>query len=98
MDHYMKVSDRLAIKEDKVMAVKIQSKYQLIKNKQAEHVLNEIKCMSTLKHPFVLDLRAVAQDKRIMYMFLDFMPNGDLMKIINEFTQLDAKMAKFYLA
>jgi len=54
--------------------------------------------MNKIEHPFILDLRAVAQDKRILYMFIDFMPNGDLMKVINKFTKLDGKLARFYFA
>lgn len=40
-------------------AVKLQSKYQLIKGKQQEHLLNEIQCMNSLDHPFILDLQCV---------------------------------------
>ena len=54
--------------------------------------------MNVVEHPFILDLRGVAQDKRILYMFIDFMPNGDLMKVITHFTKLESKLAKFYFA
>ena len=87
-----------AKKEKEIYAVKIQSKYKLTMDKQQEHVLNEIKCMNVIEHPFILDLRGVAQDKRCLYMFIDFMPNGDLMKVINHFTQIDVKLARFYFA
>ena len=46
--------------ENKIYAVKLQSKYQLIKNKQEGHVLNEMQCSIRFDHPFVLDLRGVA--------------------------------------
>ena len=42
--------------------------------------------MNDLKHPFILDLKGVAQDKRIVYMFCDFLSCGDLMNVINKFT------------
>lgn len=76
----------MAVKKKSIYAVKIQSKYQLIKNKQEGHVLNELKLMMEIDHPFILDLRAIAQDNRILYMYLDFMPHGDLMKVITKFT------------
>jgi len=57
-----------------------------------------MRCMNEISHPFILDLRGVAQDKRILYMLIDFMPNGDLMKVINKFIQLDVKQARFYAA
>ena len=93
------VSPNIKPKEsEKIYAVKLQSKYQLIKNKQEGHVLNEMQCSMKFDHPFVLDLRGVAQDNRILYMFLDFMPHGDLMKVITNFTKLDRSKAQFYLA
>ena len=92
----LKVNDKKSGKQ--TYAVKIQSKYQLIKNKQEGHVLNEMQCSMKFDHPFVLDLRGVAQDNRILYMFLDLMPHGDLMKVITKFTKLDRKKAQFYLA
>ena len=92
-----RVGSRLVPKTNKVYAVKLQSKYELIKGKQEEHVFNEMKIMNEISHPFILDLRGVAQDNRILYMYIDFMPNGDLMKVINRFIQLDVYQAKFYI-
>lgn len=78
--------ERRAIKpHESDFAVKIQSKYQLIKGKQEEHLYNEIDLMNSLDHPFILPLRAVAQDKRIVFMYIDFMPCGDLMGVVNKF-------------
>jgi protein kinase A len=80
------------------MAVKLQSKYQLIKGKQVQHLFNEISIMNKLDHPFILKLNGVAQDKRIVYMFTDFMPCGDLMGILNHFDKLDIEKTVFYAA
>jgi serine/threonine protein kinase len=46
----------------------------------------------------VLKLNAVAQDRHCVYMFVDFMPAGDLMKVINKFGKLDSEKARFYTA
>lgn len=54
--------------------------------------------MNQLDHPFILKLNGVAQDKRIVYMYTDFYPCGDLMAIINKFDKLTAEHAKFYAA
>ena len=80
------------------MVVKLQSKYQLIKNKQEEHLYNEITLMQKIEHPFILKLNGVAQNKRIVYMYLDFMKNGDLMGILNKYKKFEAEYAKFYVA
>ena len=84
--------------QDKQMAVKLQSKYQLITNKQVPHLFNEIKWMGQLNHPFILKLNGISQDQRIMYMYIDFIKAGDLMKVLNKFKQLEPGHAMFYAA
>lgn len=54
--------------------------------------------MKKLDHPMILKLNGVAQDKRVIYMFVEYMQCGDLMKVINKFTKLDPNHAKFYTA
>lgn len=80
------------------MAVKLQSKYQLVRGKQVQHLFQEIKLMNELNHPFILDLKGVSQDKRIVYMYVDFLSCGDLMNVINKFTRLNVDHARFYAA
>ena len=52
------------------------------------HLHNEIFIMNTLNHPFVLKLNGVAQDKRIIYLYMEFMEGGDLMGVLNKFKKL----------
>jgi uroporphyrinogen-III decarboxylase len=70
MQKQMAVNEKLRIQAKKQpefkkiteteMAVKLQSKYQLVKSKQVQHLFQEIKLMNDLKHPFILDLKGVA--------------------------------------
>ena len=59
---------------------------------------NEISIMSSLDHPLILKMKGVAQDKRIMYMFVEFIESGDLMKVLNKFTRFPRDLAAFYAA
>ena len=54
--------------------------------------------MSQLDHPFILKLNAVAQDKRMVFLYSDMMRCGDLMGILNKFTRLSPDHARFYTA
>ena len=54
--------------------------------------------MNQLDHPFCLKLSGVAQDCRIVYMYVEFMVCGDLMAVINKFKKLSADHAKFYIS
>jgi serine/threonine protein kinase len=40
--------------------------------------------MSSVNHPFILKLNGVAQDKRIIYLYMEFMEGGDLMGVLNK--------------
>jgi len=52
--------------------------------------------MKRFDHPFILPLRAVAQDKRIIFMYIDFMPCGDLMGVVSKFEKLSLELTRFY--
>lgn len=54
--------------------------------------------MKKLNHPMIINLNGVAQDKRVVYMYVEYMQCGDLMSVINKFTRLDPNHAKFYCA
>ena len=70
----------------------------MVKNSQESHLYNEINIMSSLDHPLILKMIGAAQDKRIMYMFVEYIETGDLMKILNKFTKMQREMASFYVA
>lgn len=54
--------------------------------------------MNELCHPFVLRMQGVAQDSRIVYMYVDFMKKGDLMRVLNKFVQMPVNLVRFYAA
>jgi serine/threonine protein kinase len=45
--------------------------------------MNEIRIMKELNHPHIVKLERVSQDQRFVYMFLEYMPFGDLLKVQN---------------
>jgi hypothetical protein len=38
--------------------------------------------MNTLDHPMILKMNGVSQDKRIVFMYLEFIKGGDLMGVL----------------
>ena len=74
-----------SLTKNEFLAVKLQSKFLLLKKKQVEHVFNEIQIMTEINNPFILKMRGVAQDNRIMYMYVDYMKHGDLLGALNQF-------------
>ena len=54
--------------------------------------------MSKMDHPFILKLLKVAQDPKMVYLYLEYMSQGDLMKILQKFKQVPRNIVEFYIA
>lgn len=80
------------------IAVKLQSKAKIIAGKTQQHLLNEINIMGVINFPLIMDMKSVAQDEKLVYIYLEFVKYGNLMKVMNTFTKLDRSKAEFYAA
>lgn len=85
-------------REKRPYALKIQSKYRLIKSHQARGVVQEKKIMEKLKHPFLTNLAATYQDKKFIYMLLSFVQGGELYSVLHSNTRdgIDEDNVVFY--
>ena len=61
-------------------------------------MFNEISIMKTTNHPMILQMNGVSQDKRMVFMYLEFIKGGDLMSVVNKFEKLQVNHARFYIA
>jgi protein kinase A len=84
--------------QGRIFAVKVISKHKVIDSQQQDHMWQEIKYMNAVKHPFVLELQGIQQDTRNIYMLIDFVQNGELLKVINQFGKLNGACTRFYVA
>lgn len=53
-------------------------KYELIKSKQADHIMNEIKILSMIDHPFIVKFDGFCQDDKYLYLGLELINGGEL--------------------
>jgi serine/threonine protein kinase len=53
-------------------------KYDLIKSKQADHTLNEIKILAMIDHPFIIKFEGFTQDDKYIYLGLELINGGEL--------------------
>ncbi len=58
-------------KDGNYVAIKILKKSELIKLKQVDHILNEIKILSMIDHPFLVHTDGFNQDKKFLYVVLE---------------------------
>jgi hypothetical protein len=81
-------------------ALKIQSKFELIKNHQAKGVVQEKNIMQQLHHPFLTNLVQTYQDVDFIYMLLGLVQGGELFSLLHQtsYDGISEKDTKFYAA
>ena len=84
----------------KPYALKIQSKYELVKSQQAKGVVREKNVMTKLQHPFIINLVASYQDNQRLYMLLRLVQGGELFSYLsqNGYIGIKEEDAKFFSA
>lgn len=73
---------RVRIAKDKktsnYVALKIMKKIEIIKSKQTDHIMNEIKILSMISHPFIITFEGFSQDDKYLYLALELVNGGEL--------------------
>ncbi|KAL4773590.1 kinase-like domain-containing protein [Aspergillus nidulans var. acristatus] len=86
-------------KPEKVYALKILRKADVIKLKQVEHVRNERKTLADVSgHPFITTLVASFSDSQSLYMLLDYCPGGEIFSYLRRARRFNENTSKFYAA
>ena len=60
------------------IALKIMKKVEIIKSKQTDHIMNEIKILAMISHPFIINFDGFTQDDRSLYLGLELVNGGEL--------------------
>lgn len=81
----------------KVYAMKLLSKFEMIKRSDAAFFWEERDIMAFASSPWVVELFCAFQDDRYLYMVMEYMPGGDLVNLMSNY-DVPEKWAKFYTA
>ncbi|KAK2796518.1 hypothetical protein FQN50_009531 [Emmonsiellopsis sp. PD_5] len=85
--------------KNRVFALKILHKADVIKLKQVEHVRNEIKTLAAVAgHPFITTLVATFSDEQSLYMLLDYCPGGEVFTFLRRARRFSEPTSQFYAA
>lgn len=63
-------------------AIKVLNKERIVRMKQIEHTNNEQQMLSSVQHPFIINLWGTFQDAGSLYMVMDFVPGGELFTLL----------------
>jgi len=65
-------------------AVKVMSKARIYNMRCVDTIINEMRLLSSLKHPFIVNMAYTFQEKDTLFMVTDYMVGGDLRYHINK--------------
>lgn len=60
------------------VALKCMKKIEIIKSKQTDHIMNEIRILGSINHPFIITFDGFCQDDRFIYLSLELVNGGEL--------------------
>lgn len=60
------------------IALKIMKKIEIIRSKQTDHIMNEIKILAMINHNFIITFEGFTQDERYLYLALELVNGGEL--------------------
>lgn len=81
----------------KVYAMKLLSKYEMIKRADTAFYWEEREIMANSHSEWIVQLHFSFQDEKYLYMVMDYMPGGDLVNLMSNY-DVPEKWAKFYCA
>ncbi|UPX09422.1 Non-specific serine/threonine protein kinase [Ascochyta rabiei] len=85
--------------QDKVFALKILRKTDVIRLKQVEHVRNERNVLAKVAgHPFITTMVASFQSMDALYMVLDYCPGGEVFSYLRRARRFNEPTSQFYAA
>ncbi|KAF2124258.1 Pkinase-domain-containing protein [Dothidotthia symphoricarpi CBS 119687] len=85
--------------ENKVFALKILRKVDVIRLKQVEHVRNERNVLAKVAgHPFITTMVASFQSLDSLYMVLDYCPGGEVFSYLRRARRFNEATSQFYAA
>jgi hypothetical protein len=85
-------------KSDQYFALKCQAKRSIVDSGLQEHVLNEMRIMRKINHPFIAKLYVALQDNRNIYFVVELLQGGELFTHLRNRGKLSEQAARFYAA
>lgn len=85
-------------KTNRLFAMKEMLKCRIISKRSVTSVMNERKLLSSLKHPFLVNMHYAFQDRENLYLVMDLLNGGDLRYHISKHRKFTEEQTRFFLA
>jgi serine/threonine protein kinase len=74
--------------------MKSMKKYDIIKSKQTDHIMNEIRILGMIDHPFIITFDGFTQDEKYLYLSLELINGGELFTYLRTVGKFAAEQAQ----
>ena len=85
-------------KTNRLYAMKEMLKCRVISKRSVTSVMNERKLLSSLKHPFIVNMNYAFQDRENLYLVMDLLTGGDLRYHISKYRKFTEEQTRFFIA
>lgn len=85
-------------KSNRMYAMKEMLKCRIISKRSVTSVMNERKLLSSLKHPFLVNMNYAFQDRENLYLVMDLLNGGDLRYHISKHRKFSEEQTRFFIA
>jgi protein kinase X len=79
-------------------ALKIMKKSEILRLSQLDHILSEVKILSTTTHPFIVNMLGMHFDEKRLYLLFEYVPGGELFSYLRREGKFSESAAQFYAA
>lgn len=79
-------------------AMKTLKKSEVVRLKQVEHINSEKSILSTIDHPFIVNLYRTYKDDRYLYMLEEYVIGGEMFSHLRRAGRFSNEVARFYTA
>jgi len=84
---------------NKIFAVKMLKKAEVLRLKQADHVVSELTILRTLNHPFIVEIKGYLNtNPKYLYFVLEYVAGGELFTLLRNSVNFPEDQCKFYAA
>jgi serine/threonine protein kinase len=77
------------------LAMKLMKKYDIIKSKQTDHIMNEVKILGMIDHPFIITFDGFTQDEKFLYLALELIIGGELFTYLRTVEKFPVDQAQY---
>jgi len=81
---------------DEYYAIKCQPKRAIVESGLQDHVINELKIMKKINHPYICKMNSALQDSKYIYFVMELLQGGELFSYLRSRKPLSEQGARFY--